>query len=118
MKTIETLIPPGPETTADRALAILRAAGARFFDEALAANPDGPVEMVTDISRTEIAYEVVIGGVSIGDHGRARTIWTALVAFGASDAHCAGGAAFVSSARQQEAVAWAALELMEARRST
>ncbi|HET9893257.1 MAG TPA: hypothetical protein VFQ42_22455 [Mycobacterium sp.] len=91
--------------------------GAQFVEEALRDNPDGPVKMVIDISRTEINYDVVIGDPedSMSPRG-ARTIWHKTVYFGSSDRHCAGGAAFVEASREQDAVAFAALELLESRR--
>jgi hypothetical protein len=99
------------------ALKVMKEHGARFVDESIAANPNGPILMVSDVSRCEVSYEVVVGlpSDSMSVEG-ARSIWHRIVPFGASDRHCAGGAAFVEAARAQEAVAWAALEIMEARR--
>ena len=94
-----------------RATNILVRAGAQFVDKALQDNPDGPIRMHAEISRAEIVYDVVIG-----DPNSARCIWQRTVPFGANDRHVGGGAAFVEAARQQDAVAWAALELLEARR--
>lgn len=89
---------------------------AKWVDEALRDNPDGPIVMLITRTRTEIDYEVVIGAVDAGDRCRARTIWHDSVTFGHDDAHCAGGSAFVAVARAQDEVAFAALELMELRR--
>lgn len=115
-RLIETLQPPAPPTDgpADRAAAILRQHGCKWVLEAIADNPDGPVTMSTDISKQAVEYEVCIGGPSDRDKG--RIIWHKTVWFGATDAHCAGGAAFVAAAREQEHVAWAALELLESAR--
>lgn len=102
--------------TEQQAMNVLVRNHAKWVDEALRDNPDGPIAMVIIRTRTEIDYEVVIGDPDAGDHGRARTIWHATVTFGHDDAHCAGGAAFVTTARMQDEVAFAALEIMEARR--
>jgi hypothetical protein len=102
--------------TEREAAEFLVSAGAEFFDEAIRDEPDGPVEMVTDISRTERIYDVVVGGCSTGDHGKARTIWRRTVVYGATDRTVGGGADFVDAALMQERVACAALELLEARR--
>lgn len=118
MRFVEELTSiPEPLSTADRATNILVSNGARFVNEALADNPDGPVQMITDVSRLEVSYEVVVGDPTDSMSTKcARTIWHRIVPFGASDRHVAGGAAFVEAARSQESVAWAALELMESRR--
>lgn len=87
-------------------------AGAQFVDEALVDNPDGPVQMRTELSRTDVTYTVTIGE----SLRAARCIWHRVVVFGCTDRTVAGGAAFVEAARMQEVVAWAALELMESRR--
>ena len=97
-----------------RAANILVRFGAQFVDEALARNPDGPVRMHTELSRTDVFYDVTIGDPS--DGMPARCIWQRIVVFGHTDRTVAGGAAFVEAARLQEAVAWAALDLLEARR--
>lgn len=115
MKIKETLHGEGPGY--ESALSILKQHGARFVDETIADNPNGPVRMETDVSRTEVVYEVVIGDPSDSMSTRsARTIWHRIVPFGASDRHVAGGAAFVEAARAQQDVAWAALEILESRR--
>ena len=100
-----------------RAANILVRAGAQFVDDALRDNPDGPIRMHTEFSRAEIIYGVVIGAPSSdGTPSSARCIWQRSVVFGANARHVAGGAAFVEAARQQETIAWAAHELLEARR--
>ena len=100
-----------------RAANILVRAGAQFVDDALQDNPDGPIRMHAEISRTEIVYDVVIGSPSTdGAPSSARCIWQRSVKFGANGRHVAGGAAFVEAARQQEAIAWATHELLGARR--
>jgi hypothetical protein len=86
--------------------------GARFFEEAIRDNPDGPVSMVTTRYDTEIAYQVIVGEIDAGDRGRARTIWDRAVTFGATDARCAGGSDFVAAARAQDTVAEAAHVLL------
>jgi hypothetical protein len=108
---IETLAGSSAEPGAARNLLVQ--AGAQFVAEALRDNPDGPVQTITTIGRVEICYEVVIGDSSDGDHGRARTIWHRTVTFGHTDRTVAGGAAFVETARLQDAVAGAALVLVE-----
>jgi hypothetical protein len=100
--------------TESEAMNILVRAGAKWVDEALRDSPDGPVTMHITRTRTEIEYEVTIGDPD--DRDRGRVIWYREVAFGHDDAHCTGGAAFVAVAREQDAVAFAALELMELRR--
>jgi hypothetical protein len=102
--------------TEQQAMNVLVRHHAKWVDEALRDNPDGPVVMLITRTKTEIDYEVVIGDPGAGDHGRARTVWHDSVAFGNSDAHCGGGTAFVAAARVQDEVAFAALELMELRR--
>lgn len=112
MTIVETVRPPLPEgSTAARAESVLLRLGAKWVYEAIEDNPDGPVAMETEISRQTVEYEVRIGGSSDRDKG--RIIWHKTVWFGASDAHCAGGSAFVAAAREQDQVAWAALELLE-----
>lgn len=100
--------------TEAEAMNILVRAGAKWVDEALRDNPDGPITEHTTRTKTEIEYEVTIGYCD--DQHRGRLIWHKTVPFGHDDAHCAGGAAFVAAAREQQDVAFAALELMEARR--
>ncbi len=100
--------------TEAEAMNVLVRSGAKWVDEALRDNPDGPVVMTTVRTRTEIDYEVVVGHSD--DRSKGRCIWTKSVTFGHDDAHCAGGAAFVAAGREQDAVAFAALELLEARR--
>jgi hypothetical protein len=113
----EQLSPPPRGSDEARVANILVRAGAQFVDEALVDNPDGPVQMHTELSRTDVTYDVTIGDPSDSMSPRtARCIWHRTVNFGATDRHCAGGAAFVEVARQQEAVAWDALDLLEARR--
>jgi hypothetical protein len=102
--------------TEQEAMNVLVRSGAKWVDEALRDNPDGPIVQLITRTKTEIDYEVVVGDPNAGDRGRARCIWHATVTFGHDDAHCAGGAAFVKTAREQDAVAFAALELMELRR--
>ena len=111
----EQLSPPPRGDYESRAANILVRLGAQFVDDANRDNPDGPVTMRTEISRTEVVYEVVVGDRM--DSRGARCIWHRVVSFGESRRHCAGGAAFVEAARAQEAVAWAALDLLEARRT-
>lgn len=107
----------GTGTALENALTIMKQHGAKFVDEAIAAHPDGPVQMITEVSRCEVSYEVVVGDPSDSMSPRsARVIWHRLVPFGASDRHCAGGGAFVEMARAQADIAWAALEVLEARR--
>lgn len=116
---IETLEQPGPPETGDSiavAQSRLVRAGAQFVEEALRDNPDGPVQMITTISRTDNCFDVVIGDAEWGDRGRARTIWRRIVVFGHTDRTVAGGADHVAAARMQEEVARSALTLLEARR--
>lgn len=87
--------------------------GAQFVELGLSDNPDGPIREITTRTKTEIDYEVIIG--YDGDRDRGRAVWYKTVPFGASDRHCAGGAAFVEAARQQAEVAFDLLELMEIR---
>lgn len=109
----ETPRPPGPGTDPARAANILVRAGAQFVDDAIRDNPDGPVQMHTEISRTDVTYDVTIGDPSDSMSPRsARVIWHRVVTFGHTDRTVAGGAAFVEVARMQEAVAWAALDLL------
>ncbi len=110
---VETLV-PGSAADPHAAMNQLVRAGAQFVEAALADNPNGPVSMTTTIDRTETTYEVHIGFDD--DRSRGRTIWHRTVYFGSTDRHCAGGGAFVEAARLQEAVAWAALTLLENRR--
>lgn len=117
MSITEQLRPPGRGDTEAHVSNILVRAGAQFVDDALRDNPDGPVQMHTEISRTEVAYSVTVGDPSDSMSPRTpRVIWHRTVVFGHTDRTVAGGAAFVEAARMQEAVAWAALDLMEARR--
>lgn len=116
-KISEQLSPPPRGNSEARAANILVRAGAQFVDEAIADNPDGPVQMHTELSRTEVSYGVAIGDSSDSMTPRTdRFIWYRVVTFGHTDRTVAGGAAFVEVARMQEAVAWAALDLLEARR--
>jgi hypothetical protein len=109
--------PPPHGNDEVRAANILVRAGAQFVDEALIDNPDGPVQTHTALSRTDVRYDVTIGDPSDRITPRtARCIWHRVVTFGHTDRTVAGGTAFVEAARMQEAVAWAALDLMEARR--
>lgn len=113
----EQLSPPPRGDDEARAANILVRAGAQFVDEGIRDNPDGPVQMHTEISRTDVSYDVTIGDPSDSMSPRtARCIWHRVVVFGHTDRTVAGGAAFVEAARMQEAVAWAALDLLEARR--
>lgn len=100
--------------TEQAAMNVLVRAGAKWVDEALRDNPDGPITEHTTRTRTEIEYEVTIGGSD--DRSRGRVIWHKTVTFGHDDAHCSGGSAFVEAARESSDVAFAALELMELRR--
>jgi hypothetical protein len=100
--------------TEEQAMNILVRAGAKWVDEAIRDNPDGPITEHTTRTTTEIEYEVTIG--HDGDRGRGRVVWYKTVTFGHNDAHCAGGSAFVAAARESDAVAFAALTLLEARR--
>lgn len=93
---------------------ILVRSHAKWVDEAIRDNPDGPITEHTTRTRTEIEYEVTIGYCD--DQHRGRLIWHKTVAFGHDDAHCGGGRAFVEAAREQADVAFAALELLELRR--
>ena len=99
--------------TPSEAANVLVRRGAQFVEDALRDNPDGPVRMVIERSRTEIVYTVTIGDP---DDNGARSIWCRTVVFGHDDRHCAGGAAFVEVGREQDEVAFAALELLEDRR--
>jgi hypothetical protein len=101
--------------TETEAMNILVRAGAKWVNEALRDNPDGPITEHTTRTKTEVEYEVTIGIGGLGGD-RSRTIWFKTVTFGADDAHCAGGRAFVEAARESSDVAFAALELMELRR--
>jgi hypothetical protein len=100
--------------TEQTAMNILVRTGAKWVDEALRDNPDGPITEHTTRTRTEVEYEVTIGYTD--DRNRGRLIWRKTVAFGHDDAHCGGGRAFVEAAREQADVAFAAVELMETRR--
>lgn len=103
MKTItEQLFPPPRGDDEARAANILVRAGG---------------QMHTEVSRTDISYDVWIGDSSDSMSPRsARCIWHRVVVFGHTDRTVAGGAAFVETALLQEAVARAALDLLEARR--
>jgi len=116
MMITEHLSPPPHGNDEARATNILVRAGAQFVDKALVDNPDGPVQMHTTLSRTDVTYDVTIGDPSDSMRRTARCIWHRVVVFGHTDRTVAGGAAFVEAARMQEAVAWAALDLLEARR--
>lgn len=100
--------------TEQTAMNILVRSGAKWVDEALRDNPDGPITMHTTRTKTEIEYEVTIDDLT--DRGRGRLIWHKTVTFGHDDAHCGGGRAFVEVGREHDDVAFAALELMELRR--
>ena len=100
--------------TEQKAMNILVRSGAKWVEEALRDNPDGPITMHTTRTRTEIEYEVTIG--HLDDRSRGRLIWHKTVTFGHDDAHCGGGRAFVEVGREQDDVAFAALVLMELRR--
>ena len=97
-------------------LSQLAAAGARFVEEALHDNPDGPIVSLCIRTRTEIEYQVIIGDADSGDHGRSRIVWHREVTFGMTDATVAGGSAFIEASRTQDRVALYLLELMESRR--
>jgi hypothetical protein len=112
----ENLRAPGHSQDKAQVTNILVRAGAQFVDDAIRDNPDGPVTRRTEISRAKITYEMMIGcpGNSLSPRA-ARYIWRRAVTFGRTNQHCAGGTAFIETARQQEAVAWVALDLLEAR---
>lgn len=117
MTMITEQLSPPPRGNEVHAANILVRAGAQFVDGALINNPDGPVQMHTEISRTDVRYDVTIGDSSNHMTPRtARCIWHRVVTFGHTDRTVAGGTAFIEAARMQEAVAWAALDLLEARR--
>jgi len=118
MTTItEQLSPPPRGYEEARAANILVRYGAQFVDDGIRDNPDGPVQMHTELSSTDVSYGVTIGDPSDSMSPRtARCIWHRVVTFGHTDRTVAGGAAFVEAARMQETVAWAALDLLEARR--
>jgi hypothetical protein len=115
-RIIET--PEGNVGRTDNLRAILAKHGARFIDEAIRDNPDGPVSAVTTRYATEVDYQVIVGGWDDGDHGKARVIWDRSVSFGATDARCAGGSDFVAAARAQDEVASAAYALLSATEPT
>lgn len=94
--------------TENEARNVLVRAGAQWVDEAIRDNRNGPVTMHTTIDREEIDYEVSIGPADGG-----RFIWSKTVKFGEDAAHRAAGAAFVAVGREQDSVAFAALELLE-----
>ena len=104
--------------TTESAWRIVRAAGIRedVLAEALRDNPDGPVRMGIERSRTEIVYDIIVGDPLAGDLGKARIVWQNTIRFGSTDRHCAGGAAFVEAGREQDAIAFAILEILESRR--
>jgi hypothetical protein len=89
---------------APRATNILIQAGAQFVEDALHDFPDGPVKMTTEVAKLNVIYEVYIGE---------RCIWHRTVTFGHKERFTTGGAAFVETARLQDAVAWAALAVVE-----
>ena len=99
--------------TEQEAMNIMVRSGAKWVDEALRDNPDGPIVQHTTRTKTEIEYEVTIG--YLDDRSRGRLIWCKTVTFGHDEAHCSAGRAFVEAGREQDAVAFAALELMELR---
>ena len=100
--------------TEQQAMNILVRSGAKWVEEALRDNPDGPIVQHTTRTKTEIEYEVTIG--LLDDRSRGRLIWHKTVAFGHDAAHHAGGYAFVEASREQDAISFAVLELMELRR--
>jgi len=100
--------------TEQDAMNLLVRSDAKWVEEALRDNPDGPIVQLTTRTKTEVEYEVAIGYRD--DQSRGRLIWHKTVTFGHDDAHCTGGRAFISASHEQEAVAFAALELMELRR--
>lgn len=114
LKIIETAVAYYDRRIAERAVAILKQHGARFVDEAIRDNPDGPVVMVTTRYATEVDYQVLIGEADSGDRGKSRVIWDRSVTFGATDRTVAGGADFVAAARAQEEVQHAAYSLLNA----
>lgn len=93
--------------TPSKAANILVRRGAQFVDEALLANPDGPIRIVTELSLTKIVY-----AVTIGTGGGVRDIWSDTVPIG----HGRLIAAMAAARRIQDEVAFAALELLEDRR--
>lgn len=96
------------------ARSVLLRHGARYLDEALRDNPDGPVQSITTRGACDVTYDVVVGDALLGDHGRARTIWSRTVVFGQTDRTIAGGADFRDAARAQDEVATAAHLLLSA----
>lgn len=109
--------PDVPLQTREAANRLVRV-GAQFIEPAIRDNPDGPVQIVTEVSRTGVDYVVYIGDPSDTTSPRsARAIWTRTVAFGHTDRTVAGGAAFVEAARTSDQVAWDALTLLEHRRN-
>lgn len=75
------------------------------LDLAIQDNPDGPVQEVTTRSSEGIHYEVIVGDAMLGDHGKARVVWTREVAFGQTTRTVAGGYDFVEASRAQGEVA-------------
>lgn len=115
MKVIETAIGDS-HLTLQSATSRLLQHGAKFIEDAIRDNPDGPVSMLTEIGDCEVTYQVVVGCVDAGDRGRARTVWHREVVFGQTDRTVAGGAAFVEAARAQEDVAWSLIALIRGRK--
>ena len=116
MKLVERLArDAGTErtSTAAAAASTLVRLGAQFVEQAIAAEPDGQVNMITSIAKTHVTYDVAIG---YGDSQ--RVIWRRTVKFGNTAHNVAGGPAFQHAARDQDAVAWAALELQAHYRTT
>lgn len=94
------------------ARAVLRAHGAQNVEEAVRANPTGPVQTITTRNACDVSYRVVVGDALLGDHGESREIWSRVVPFGQTDETVAGGADFVAAARAQAEVAEAAYALL------
>jgi hypothetical protein len=99
-------------TGVERARQLLVKHGARWVDEAIRDNPDGPVMTITTRYATEVDYRVVVGDLQAGDLGKARIVWDRSVTFGATDRTVAGGADFVAAARAQDEVAFALYALL------
>lgn len=74
------------------------------LDLALKEHPSGPVICPSTRSSGGITYEVKLGE---------RKLWERIVYFGKSDKDCAAGSDFVRAARDQDAIAFALLELLE-----
>lgn len=69
--------------------------------------PQLPVTMRTDIDRDAIRYEVRVSfdGPGFEEGENENSVWYREVFFGSTDRHCAGGAAFIEAAREQQRIA-------------